>query len=522
MKKRNLSSAAILILISISFLLMGAVASNVTANPAEGDIFINSLSGLVEVSRAKDPGGWLPAKSGSKLSLNDHIRTGNKSYTVLSLADAGTIATKDETEIVLVSTTGKPRQIKLLRGKMMADVKNISSEFPIEIEMNRAKVKITGAAFILESSAESSTAKVIEGTLSFNSIGNGQEIQVNSGQMVWVDEQGLGGPQKADLMMDKLELAHYKTIASKNPVSPVQRNIDQPVEVKSWNLNIYEKWWYLIPLLIFILIAIILLRGKRKKKGDQVQVSTPKVSASPERKLCRQCGSSLPDGVKFCTNCGKTIGEDHSTPPPPQINAILVCTGCGAEVHPGEKFCTKCGTPLSMSPPAVPVQQVAVNSEKAYETVDPPRNTNKPPGKKGKTFLKIVLTVLLITCLAVAGLYFFGTYHPDSMAKRASLFEDEKYDPAKIESAAPLVETIFASSDTASLAKILSPTTLEQRRRYFPELVAHMPTFARDFKTRKLLYATARLAVYEFSSSNGKFTAEFCLGNGGKWLLMRF
>ncbi len=522
MKKRNLFSAAILILIFFSLFRIGAVASNQTSDPAGCDILIHLLSGEVEVSHAKDPGGWLPLKLGSLLSENDHLRTGGKSYAILSLADIATFAIKDETEIVLVSTSGKTRHLKLLRGKMLADVKNGPSDFPLDIDMSRATVKTTGAAFMLESSAESSTAKVIEGTVSFVSTGNESIVQVNSGQLVWVDDQGLGGPQMADLMMDKLELSHYKTVASKNPLSPVQKNVVQPVEVKRWNLNIPEKWWYLIPLLVLILVLFILITVKKRKKGGRVLVSTPDISALPERKLCHQCGSSLPEGAKFCTKCGETIVEGQSNPPPPKITAVLVCHVCGTEIHPGGKFCMKCGTPLAISVSGAPLSQVAVTPGMPHTTVSQPRNSSKLPGQKGRTFLKIVVTLFMITCLAVAGLYFFGTYHPDSMAKRASLFEDEKYDPAKIERAAALVESIFASSDTASLAKILSPTTLEQRRRYFPELVAHMPTFARDFKTRKLLYATARLAVYEFNSPNGKFTAEFCLGSGGKWLLMRF
>ncbi len=136
--------------------------------------------------------------------------------------------------------------------------------------------------------------------------------------------------------------------------------------------------------------------------------------------------------------------------------------------------------------------------------------------------MKIAINIILTFCLVVAGLSYFRNMDPESTISRYSLFGKDKYKIIKIDSAASAVETIFAKKDTVALAKILSPTTLEKRRQYFIDLLPYMPAFAADFKTRKLLTASAGFAVYEFNSHKGKFTVEFCLGSNGQWMIMNF
>lgn len=49
----------------------------------------------------------------------------------------------------------------------------------------------------------------------------------------------------------------------------------------------------------------------------------------PTEKTCPGCGAVVPDGSKFCTECGMSL-----QPP--------VCA-CGATLEPGSKFCNQCG-----------------------------------------------------------------------------------------------------------------------------------------------------------------------------------
>ena len=59
--------------------------------------------------------------------------------------------------------------------------------------------------------------------------------------------------------------------------------------------------------------------------------------------LCKNCGTELKDGVKFCPSCGSKV-----VIPEPQAPAAAAdkCPGCGNPVNPGQKFCPVCGTKI--------------------------------------------------------------------------------------------------------------------------------------------------------------------------------
>jgi membrane protease subunit (stomatin/prohibitin family) len=63
------------------------------------------------------------------------------------------------------------------------------------------------------------------------------------------------------------------------------------------------------------------------------QPSAPTPAAKPGA-VCANCGEAIPDGAKFCMNCG--------TPRP----VARFCPQCGAKAGEGAKFCMECGTKL--------------------------------------------------------------------------------------------------------------------------------------------------------------------------------
>ena len=47
---------------------------------------------------------------------------------------------------------------------------------------------------------------------------------------------------------------------------------------------------------------------------------------------CSKCGASVPQGAKFCPECGQPMN--------------VVCPKCGAKVKSGMKFCPECGAKI--------------------------------------------------------------------------------------------------------------------------------------------------------------------------------
>ncbi len=254
---------------------------------------------------------------------------------------------------------------------------------------------------------------------------------------------------------------------------------------------------------------------------------------------CIKCGNPLKPNAKFCGKCGEVLKP--SVPKTnPEIAADQFCSVCGKRSNPGMKFCISCGNSLTSkplpafsTPPAIPPPARRLTPPSVAPAYQPgpqrPPERSKPVRKKGHALLKIIASVLIIGGITIAGLYYYGSYEPGtetgSIANGEALKTEKQMlinTLVKTDSAALVVEDVFTRADTAGLAKILTPTSLGLHRQYFSKLLPYMPTFADDFKNRKLKFANERYAVYEYTTAKGAFTAEFCLVDDGKWKLVRF
>ena len=51
---------------------------------------------------------------------------------------------------------------------------------------------------------------------------------------------------------------------------------------------------------------------------------------------CQNCGEEIPEGKKYCPNCGASIS----------FKKTVRCRNCGSTIEAGKKFCGECGTPV--------------------------------------------------------------------------------------------------------------------------------------------------------------------------------
>ncbi len=77
-------------------------------------------------------------------------------------------------------------------------------------------------------------------------------------------------------------------------------------------------------------------------QGAQPAAAPPVAVPPSPGGACNKCQAPLPQGAKFCANCGAVVPQ------------AAFCADCGAQLPPGARFCPECGhgaTPGATTPP---------------------------------------------------------------------------------------------------------------------------------------------------------------------------
>ena len=80
----------------------------------------------------------------------------------------------------------------------------------------------------------------------------------------------------------------------------------------------------------------------REKAAAETNFSVTQTAQTTEAIICSKCHAHIPEGQKFCSECGTKVEIPETT----QFtgSTAKVCPGCGAQVPDGRKFCGECGT----------------------------------------------------------------------------------------------------------------------------------------------------------------------------------
>ena len=161
---------------------------------------------------------------------------------------------------------------------------------------------------------------------------------------------------------------------------------------------------------------------------------------------CGNCGTQIPEGAKFCPNCGSSTDSFNSQ------NSVTSksnpsCPHCGTEILEGDVFCWKCGKGLanesaSHNPEEITndsgQQQIQiVEHHTSNKTEEEKENEQKPPisttpkkdavtpdtpnDKKGSNWgLILILSLLFLLLMGVGGYFYYDmVYLPQKIDREA-------------------------------------------------------------------------------------------------------
>ncbi|MDI9624100.1 MAG: zinc ribbon domain-containing protein [Methanothermobacter sp.] len=60
---------------------------------------------------------------------------------------------------------------------------------------------------------------------------------------------------------------------------------------------------------------------------------------------CIECGEKVPDGLRFCVNCGTPVNRNALAS---SDKNLILCPACNLELPIGMRFCTNCGTKIGI------------------------------------------------------------------------------------------------------------------------------------------------------------------------------
>ncbi len=151
---------------------------------------------------------WDSAELENVLPEGTLIKTHRDSSGILAFADMTTYIMKPGTTIRLSSPAKKDSQFQLLVGGLWVNAKKIlNGEDLYEGQLVVASIK--GTTFVLEEDGDTSTLKVIEGTVELTLKATGESVMVEGGEMVSATEDDLGDIEKFDVNAEMADWEQY-------------------------------------------------------------------------------------------------------------------------------------------------------------------------------------------------------------------------------------------------------------------------------------------------------------------------
>jgi hypothetical protein len=272
-------------------------------DPYDSGVRFSSLNGQVEI---KYPGEeYKSAELGEHIPVGSFIKTQEESSAILSFSDMSTFVVKPESEVIVTAPPEKDGKLKILMGNIWINIKKMLKDGSMEVETNQAVAGIKGTTFTMEVTDDSTTLKVLEGTVAFTSKATGETVDVTTGETASADDGGLSEVAAFDVAEEEANWREFDLPSvAEAPRSPALLIIISAAA---------------LAILIFITSILLTRRANKQRQAFRMQAPTPGMYGG--------------------------YAPQYSAPPaqPVQHNASAVCPNCGTAFNAAGRFCPKCG-----------------------------------------------------------------------------------------------------------------------------------------------------------------------------------
>ena len=163
----------------------------------------NDYNGYVSVYPCDDDEDEKIAEIDMVLHRSDTIITHEDSFADIAIPNYGNFHMGPESKVFIDYSSGKRDLIKLVTGKIKANVEELIEDGTMTVEMSQAVAGIKGTIFIVEETGTGSTLKVIEGLVEFTSNSTGKSEMIGTGESITATSEGLQKKETFDIEKEK-------------------------------------------------------------------------------------------------------------------------------------------------------------------------------------------------------------------------------------------------------------------------------------------------------------------------------
>jgi hypothetical protein len=177
----------------------------------DSGVRVSDISGEVLVRRGDASSvEWEWLDVGSVIYVGDMIYTKDRnSHCIISLTDLTTFDMRPRSALIMDTMSEKESKIKLLAGKVLANVKKMIKDGSMNVEMSQAVAGIKGTILILETDDTVSSVNVLEGRVEVRDK-NGRAVELDQNEKIVVKD-GQTGNKESFALKDELSAWEAET-----------------------------------------------------------------------------------------------------------------------------------------------------------------------------------------------------------------------------------------------------------------------------------------------------------------------